>query len=292
MRWAALHDSMLALMLAPMEGYTDAAFRTLCHTHGAELTFTEMAHVDSLVRGNNSSLMRIATPDDTPVQIQLLTGREDELARFLSRFRPSPGFRGFNLNLSCPSPEVIRHGKGAAMIKRASKTDRLVSLIRDHGYQVSVKLRLGTNTHEKALKVYLNCLRGVDADFFVVHAKTASQDSAEPADFAVYPECVDAAGGRLVIANGDVDTPEKVRELERTGVAGVMIGRAALTNPAIFDEVKNRLGLDDPPKPIPGPGELRLEYSLLSASLRGSERCRENALRFIGAEPGSKPVET
>ncbi len=101
-------------MLAPLEGYTDAALRTLCFRHGADLTFTEMAHVESFLRNNRLALEKIEAHDSTPVQIQLLTGREEELERFLAGFEPFPGFEGFNLNLSCPSPDVIRRGKGAA----------------------------------------------------------------------------------------------------------------------------------------------------------------------------------
>jgi tRNA-dihydrouridine synthase len=211
-------------MLAPLEGYSGCVLRTLCFRHGADLTFTEMAHVESFLKKNRLALEKIAVRDLTPVQIQLLTGRENELERFLEGFTPFPGLEGFNLNLSCPSPDVIGIGKGAAMIKRVAKTQRLVSLIRGHGYPVSLKMRLGTNAHERELKVYLNAIRGVDADFFVVHAKTATQSSAESEDYSVFPECVNAAGGRPVIANGGIDSPEKVEALKEMGVGGVMIG--------------------------------------------------------------------
>lgn len=269
-------------MLAPLEGYTDAALRTLCLRHGADLTFTEMAHVESFLRNNGLALEKIEARDSTPVQIQLLTGREGELERFLAGFTPFPGFEGFNLNLSCPSPEVIRRGKGAAMIKRASKTQRLVSAIKNHGYAASLKIRLGTNVHEKAQKVYLNAIGGVDADFFVVHAKTATQGSAEPDDYSVFPECVEAASGRPVVANGGIDSAEKVRQLREMGVAGVMIGRAALSHPAIFDELRNALGLNAPAKTVPGIEELKAEYSSLHAQLGGRETYHENFLNVIG----------
>lgn len=268
-------------MLAPMEGYTDAALRTLCFRHGADLTFTEMAHVGSLLRGNRLTLARVAAHDSTPVQIQLLTGREEELSRFIDRFQSFPGFNGFNLNLSCPSPDVIRQGKGAALIKRAAKTEKLVSVIKRCGYAVSVKMRLGTNAHEKALKVYLNCLRGVDADFFVVHAKTASQGSDEPTDYSVYPECVEATGGKPVVANGDVDSAEKVKLLHGMRVAGVMVGRAALRDPSIFNALKNELGLNSPSKPIPKLKKLVDEYFTLSEGV-GSEKYRSDFLRVVG----------
>ncbi len=278
---------MFSFMLAPMEGYSDSVLRALCHNHGADLTFTEMAHVESLLRGNKPALTRIMAPDSTPVQIQLLTGREDRLERFVDGFTPFPRFEGFNLNLCCPSRDVIRHGKGAAMVKRATKTQRLVSIIQDYGYAASVKLRLGINMHEKRNRLYLNCLGGVEADLFIVHAKTAAQESGEPEDYSVFPECVEAAGGIPVIANGGVDSVEKVRALMGMGVAGVMIGRATLCNPAVFDALKNELGFNKPRRIVPGIEELVREYDSLHEMLRGDERYRDRFLRVAGRKAGS-----
>ncbi len=226
-------------MLASLERYSDSVFRTLSYNHGADLTFTEMAHVESFLKGNKVSLEKIEPRNATPVQIQILSGNEGKLHRFLSDFTPSDGFMGFNLNLNCPSKDVIRQGKGAAMVKRASKTARLVSLIRNHGHPVSVKIRLGLNRFEKDNKVYLNNLGGVDPDFFVVHAMHAAQSSGEKEDYSVYPECVEAARGIPVIANGGIETSETVQSLVEMGVDGVMMGRPAMGNPAIFDLMKN-----------------------------------------------------
>lgn len=274
---------MFRLLLAPLEGYTDAALRTLCYRHGADSTFTEMTHVDSLIRGNRLALSRIAAHDSTPVHIQLLTGREEQLERFLDGFSSFEGFEGFNLNLSCPSPDVIRQGKGAAMIKRVAKTGRLASAIRRRGYHVSLKIRLGMNNHEKEMKVYLAAIRGADADFVVVHAKTASDDSRLPADSSVYPECVEAAGGVPIIANGDVNSPEKVEALRRLGVAGVMIGRAAIHDPTIFDSIKNRLGMNDPPKLLSNRAELVREYDTLYNRF-GEESYKHNFVRALDSD--------
>ncbi len=274
-------------MLAPMEGYSDGVLRTLCHTHGADLTFTEMTHVESLLRGNKPALTRITAPDSTPVQIQLLTGREDKLEQLIDGFTPFPGFKGFNLNLCCPSRNVIGHGKGAAMVKRAAKTQRLVAIIQDNGYPASVKLRLGTNEYEKRNRLYLNSLGGVEADLFIVHAKTAAQESSEPEDYSVFPECVEAAGGVPVIANGGVDSAEKARALMEMGASGVMIGRAALHDPAVFDALKNELGLNEPRRIVPSIGELVTEYDSLHMRLRGNERYRESFLRVAGRKAGS-----
>jgi len=269
-------------MLASLERYSDSAFRTLCHNHGADLTFTEMAHVESFLNRSRASLQKIEPRDATPVQVQLLSGNEGRLHRFLSGFKPFHGFMGFNLNLSCPSKDVIRQGKGAAMVKRAAKTARLVSMIRDHGHPVSVKIRLGLNRIEKENKLYLNNLGGVDPDFFVVHAKHAAQGSGEKEDNSVYPECVEVARGIPVIANGGIETPKMVRSLMEMGVGGVMMGRPALGNPAIFDYLKNELGINDPPRPVPTIDDLKQEYNDIYEAIGGSEEYRSRILNVVG----------
>lgn len=271
-------------MLASLERYSDSVFRTLCYNHGADLTFTEMAHVNSFLKRNKDSLQKIEPRDSTPVQIQVLSSNEGELDRFLSDFKPFEGFEGFNLNLSCPSKDVIRQGKGAAMVKRAAKTAKLVALIRDHGHPVSVKICLGLNKFEKGNKLYLNNLSGANPDFFVVHAKHAGQSSAEPEDNTVYPECVEAARGIPVIANGGIDTVEKVRSMMAMGVSGVMMGRPSMENPAIFDLMKNELGLNDPLKPIPLVSDLRDEYIRIFDSIEGTEKYRTRFLKVLGRE--------
>lgn len=269
-------------MLASLERYADSVFRALSYNHGADLTFTEMAHVDSFLKRNKVSLEKIEPRDTTPVQIQILSSNEDKLDRFLSGFKPFNGFKGFNLNLSCPSKDVIRQGKGAAMVKRAAKTARLVSVIMDHGHPVSVKLRLGLNQYEKDNKLYLNNLGGVDPDFFVVHAKHAAQSSSEKEDNSVYPECVEAARGIPVIANGGIETSEGIQSLWEMGVSGVMMGRPAMGNPAIFDLMKNELGINNPPKPVPTIDDLKHEYNDIYEAIGGSEKYRSRFLKVVG----------
>lgn len=269
-------------MLASMERYTDTVLRTLIYRHGADLTFTEMTHIQGLLNGNKGSLAKVKAKDGTPVQIQLLSSSLNKLDRFLSGFQVFEGFSGFNLNLSCPSRDVINHGKGAAMVKRASKTQKLVSLIKDYGFPVSVKIRLGLNQFEKDNKLYLNNLGGVDPDLFIVHTKHAGQTSDEPEDNSVYPECVEAARGIPVIANGGIDSSEKVRMLMDQGVGGVMIGRATLFNPLIFDLIKNEMGVNKPPKLLSGLDELKAEYNDIHDAHHGDTRYLDNFSRVVG----------
>ena len=122
------------------------------------------------------------------------------------------------------------------MLKRISKTKKIINVFRDYGYKISIKMRLGLNKFEKERKVYLNLIDAVDADFFIVHARYGQQTYAEPADFSVYEACVKT--GREIIANGDIKTAEQIRSLKEIGVKGAMIGRAAVLDPGIFNRLK------------------------------------------------------
>jgi tRNA-dihydrouridine synthase B len=223
-------------MLAPMEGVTDNAFRTLYYKNGADLTFTEMARVDNLAKLKNGELEKISITNSTPTQIQLAGAKISEYEKFLASFKVTEGFRGFNLNLGCPSPAFIRQGLGAAMIKRTSRVNDIVKLIGKFGFECSIKLRLGLNEYEKGKGIYLNLIESVGASFFVVHARTAKQTERNPADFSVYAKCVDT--GKQIVANGDIKTKKQVEELEKIGLSGAMIARAAIDNPKIFNELK------------------------------------------------------
>jgi tRNA-dihydrouridine synthase len=122
------------------------------------------------------------------------------------------------------------------MIKRTSRVNDIVKLIGKFGFECSIKLRLGLNEYEKGKGIYLNLIESVGASFFVVHARTAKQTERNPADFSVYAKCVDT--GKQIVANGDIKTKKQVEELEKIGLSGAMIARAAIDNPKIFNELK------------------------------------------------------
>ena len=224
------------LMLAPMEDHTDAEFREVCFKGGADSTFTEMANISPLSRGNKSIWRKIEIPKPIPTYIQIVGSKESELIKFLKQFKPQEGFLGFNLNLGCPNPKYIQKGLGCALIKRVSKVKRLVQIIKDHGYSASIKLRVGMNEFEKRKKNYITLIKEVDADFFIVHARHGKETQKDPADFSVYRECVET--NKIIIANGDIKTKEQIEFLKSIGIKGAMIGRAASENPNIFNELK------------------------------------------------------
>jgi tRNA-dihydrouridine synthase B len=264
-------------MLAPLEDTSDKALRTLCHRYGADITFTEMARTDSLARANKSTLAKTELSGDVPTWIQITGGREQMLKKYLSSFQPEKNFLGFNFNVGCPSPHLIRDGLGCAMIKRIAKMRKLVGIVQDRGYPVSVKMRLGMNAMEKERKVYLNLIDALDVEFFVVHARVGSDTYAKPADYSAIAEC--AASGKSIIANGDVYSREQAEKLKELGAQGVMIGRAAVFNPAIFNVLKG--------EEAPSIEQLKAEYLELSQRFNAPFKYQKNVLKRLG-----RPVET
>ena len=267
-------------MLAPIEDMTDSCFRTICCRYGADFAFTELIRFESLAKNNKSSWERIKLYDDTPTIIQVIGEREQFLKKFLSKFSPEKGFKGFNLNLGCPAPNFVNKGVGCAMIKRISKTKKLIDIIKDYGYGASIKMRLGLNSYEKEKKAYLNIIKGVNADFFVVHARHGNQSYNEKADWSVFTEC--AKTGKNIIANGDIKTKEDIEKIKSFGCKGAMIGRAAITNPLIFAELK---GLT-----LPSIEKIKAEYELLVKERNSPFRYQKNIFKHLKTNAEFKEI--
>jgi tRNA-dihydrouridine synthase B len=262
-------------MLAPLEDITGNAFRNICHKYGADLTFTELARIDGLARGNESTIRRITLRDSTPTVIQFLGSKEGQFGKFLKDYEPCPGFIGFNLNLGCPSPQVIALGQGSAMVKRISKVKKIMGVFKDFGYRPSIKMRLGLNQYEKERRAYLNLIDAVDPEYFIVHARHAAQRYEEPADFSVYEACVKS--GKAIIANGDIKTVEQIDYLKSIGVKGAMIGRKAVIDPCIFNRLKG--------KACPEQSQVMTEYMALSEKYGEPFKYSKNFSKHQGSEP-------
>ena len=266
--------SKFLYFLAPLEDNSDNSLRTLCFNHGADYTFTEMTRLQGLIQDNKETLSKLDFHDTTPTIIQLLAGNEKSLDTFLKNFKPQKGFSGFNLNLGCPSPDVIKLGLGCAFVKRVAKTQKLIDVFRKYNYPISVKLRIGMNLKEKQKKVYLNLIKNTFPDFFIVHSRHGKQKYIEPADFSIYEDCVKT--GKIIVANGDIKDKSQIDYLKSIGVKGVMIGRAAVWNPAIFDLLKE--------KPCSNTESLKKEYIILANKFKSKDKYKNNVIKRIGKD--------
>jgi nifR3 family TIM-barrel protein len=229
------------VFLAPMAGYTDSAFRSLCLEFGCGMVFTEVVNARGVVHDNRRTLFLLESrPPERPCAAHLYGAEPDILAEAARRVEQTGRFDAMDFNCGCPVPKIVAKGAGAALLKDPGKIERLVRAIREAvSLPVTVKTRIGfdaVNIGEVGAAIEAG---GADAVF--VHARLAVNRHAGPADWETLARM--KAGRRIpVVGNGGVAAAEDVLTmLRQTGVDGVMIGRAAVGNPWIFREVADLL---------------------------------------------------
>src|SRR3989344_645168 len=241
------------LWLSPMESVSDLGFRTLCYEHGASLTFTEMIRASALVHGNKATLSLVDT--HTPsikTGIQLLVGNKTILQKALSMIKEGIDSKDgqfsnlsvIDLNFGCPSPEIINIGQGPALLKRTAKMKELLTTLRNESpLPCGIKIRLGLNEKDKKQKVYLRVLEianDIGLDYVTVHPKTATDSSLAPIDWKALQEIISKAK-IPIIGNGLVVDGLSAKKVLDLGCTSVMIARAAVGNPWIFEEINTYL---------------------------------------------------
>lgn len=247
------------VLLAPMAGVTDRAFRRLCRDFGASATVTEMVSAKALCFGDKKSGKLCEIDDkERPAAIQLFGHEPQTLARaaqLVSIYKPD----WIDLNMGCPVHKVVSSGDGSALMRDPSLIFRIVKAVTQATEApVSVKLRAGIGGVENAALCAQAAQQG-GAAAIAVHGRMREQFYAPSANWDVIAD-VKRAVTIPVIANGDIDSPQAALDvLARTGADGLMIGRAALGNPFLFEQVK--AALLGEPVPAPPSPERRLEVA-------------------------------
>ena len=239
------------LFLAPMAGFTDLAFRRICHRLGAEFTVTEMISAAAVCFGDKKTgeLAKIA-PDEGPVSLQVFGHEEGRMEEAVRRLL-SGMYRGegeslpvaVDINMGCPVKKIVTSGDGSALMRDPDLCARLVEAAcrgaHDFGVPVTVKIRAGFDGDRKnAPEVALAAVSGGASAVFV-HGRTRDQFYAPSSDNKVIAAVRDALPCHIpVIGNGDVTSVEDAeRMIRETGCDGIMIGRAALGDPWLFERI-------------------------------------------------------
>ncbi|HRH69296.1 MAG TPA: tRNA dihydrouridine synthase DusB [Flavobacteriales bacterium] len=230
------------LLLAPMEDVSDPPFRVLCKKHGADLMFTEFISSEGLIRKAAKGMKKLDIfPEERPVGIQLFGGSEDameEAARIAEAARPEL----IDINYGCPVHKVVSKGAGACLLQDVDKmvrlTEKVVKAVR---LPVTVKTRLGWNDATKNIMEVAERLQDVGIQALSIHGRTRAQLYKGPADWTMIGEVKNNPRITIpIFGNGDIDSPEKAVEYrDRYGVDGLMIGRATIGHPFIFNEIKH-----------------------------------------------------
>jgi nifR3 family TIM-barrel protein len=275
---STLHLGDLAVwppvVLAPMAGVTNSAFRALCRRHGGGLYVSEMVGARGLLEGDRKSMMKASFGDDeVPRSIQLYAIDPGEAAEATRLLVDEGRVDHIDLNFGCPAPKVTRHGGGAALPWRTGLFASIVAAVVDASGSVPVTVKLRTGIDDDHL-TYLEAGRvaqelGVAA--VALHGRTAEQRYGPPADWAPIARLVDALE-IPVLGNGDIwEADDARRMLERTGCAGVVVGRGCLGRPWLFRDLQALFeGRTVPPPPALGEiVDLLAEHAELLVGLYG-----------------------
>ncbi len=281
--------------LAPMAGYTDAAFRAVCARQGARLCFTEMASADALSRNNGTTLRLLEkSPEEALTGFQIFGASPSVAAAAVRRIAPlRPAI--LDLNCGCSVPKVLKTDCGALLLRDPALIGSLVSAMKaETDIPVSVKLRLGWDASRLT---YLACAEAAvkaGASLVTLHPRTRAQGFGGTADWN-HLRALKQACPVPVIGSGDLFSAQDcLRMITTTGCDGVMVARGCLGNPFIFAQAEALLQ-GRPAQTRVGPGE-RLSIALfhlhaLARSVGEDKACRDMRKHFVaytkGMEGGS-----
>jgi nifR3 family TIM-barrel protein len=232
------------VMLAPMEDVTDIAFRLMCKDFGADMVYTEFVSSDALIRSVNKTQQKlIVAEDERPVSIQIYGRDVDsmvEAAKICEEARPDI----LDINFGCPVKRVAGKGAGAGMLRNIPLMLEITrEVVKAVNIPVTVKTRLGWDAENKIIVDLAEQLQDCGIAALTVHGRTRSQMYTGEADWTLIGEIKNNPRMRIpIIGNGDVTSAEICKEkFDTYGVDGVMIGRASIGRPWIFEEVKHYL---------------------------------------------------
>lgn len=230
------------LLLAPMEDVSDPPFRRLCKMHGADLMYSEFISSEGLIRDAIKSRQKLDIFDyERPVGIQIFGGDEEAMAlsaKIVETVNPDL----LDINFGCPVKKVVCKGAGAGVLKDVDLMVRLTkAVIKSTHLPVTVKTRLGWDESSINIDEVAERLQDIGVQALTIHARTRAQMYKGHSDWSHIHRIKENPRIQIpVFGNGDIDSPEKALEFKnKYGVDGIMIGRAAIGYPWIFNEIKH-----------------------------------------------------
>ena len=285
------------LFLAPMAGVTNTVFRRICKARGADVVTSEFVSAEGILHRNSRTRYYLEfQEDERPVGVQLFgaePGRLAEAARAVIDW-VRPDF--IDLNFGCPVNKVVCKNGGSSLLKDCPLLARVAAAVvrAAHPVPVSAKIRTGWDNRSINAVTTARILEESGICRIAVHGRTKEQGYSGRADWSVIGE-VASAVGIPVIGNGDIASDEDALMRRReTGVAGIMIGRAAMASPWIFSEIRAALdaGHALPPPSLEEKWRLIRDHCFHEILWKGDERMAMKAMRsrlmaYTRGMPGS-----
>jgi tRNA-dihydrouridine synthase B len=226
------------LIMAPMSGKTNLPFRLIIKKMGAGLVITEMISAVGLSRGQTKTQAYLEShPDERPVAAQLFGSEPDTMA-LSAQMVDEKGLDIVDINMGCPVKKVIKTGSGAALMRDPKRVATILAAVRKSSpLPLTVKIRAGWSPEEANALEIASIIEDSGADGITIHPRFASQGFSGNADWPLIAK-IKKAVKIPVIGNGDITSPSLALKMRsETNCDGVMIGRAALTNPWIFEQI-------------------------------------------------------
>ena len=282
------------LFLAPVAGYSDAAFRSVCIENGACFTYTEMVSAEALVRKNLKTeiLMRRAC-NENAYAVQIFGGEPEIMAQAALIVLEKTHCECIDINCGCPVPKIVKTGAGSALTRdpdRLFKVVKAVVTACKSAVPVTVKIRSGWEqkliTWPEAAQAALDA----GASAITIHPRTKAQGYEGHSDWNIMRQLVEKVNGRVpVFGSGDLFKPEDARRMfEETGVDAVMFARGAMGNPFIFRDTTSLLTTGSY-EPVPAKIRIQTgfaELERLAAETNEQHACLEMRKRFHAYSKG------
>lgn len=236
-----------ALIMAPLSGFTDAAYRRSLYRHGCKFAFTEMVDVSAMAYRTQSSFFMLKRSEEDKFLGCQLVGSSVEHAKIAMQELKAYDFDVIDLNLGCPVPKVAKKGAGAALGRNFELAKAIFSVIADNAKcPVTAKLRIVDADDVEPTLQLVKMLEDCGASAITIHGRIKEAFYSGPVDFEQIRLCRETLS-IPVIANGGVMNFDNYSEIrEQTGCDKVMLARGAMGNPWLFDELQNNKTFERP----------------------------------------------
>ena len=293
------------LFLAPVAGYSDSAFRSVCVENGACFTYTEMVSAEALVRKNIKTETIMARAfNEKAYAVQIFGGEEQVMAEAARIVLEKTLCEVIDINCGCPVPKIIKSGAGSELTRDPEKLYRIAKAVVETAegagtsgtdgavkpVPVTVKIRSGWDSQHITWKEAAQAALDAGVSAITIHPRTRSQGYEGHSDWDIMKQLVEFVNGRIpVFGSGDLFKPEDARKmLEETGADAVMFARGAMGNPFIFRDATSLLQTGTY-EPVPPQERIRTgfaELERLAAETTEKHACLEMRKRFSAYSKG------